>query len=132
MIRRPPKSTRLDTLFPYTTLFRSARASLRHERGNAFRRFAAAYALRELLRGIVEHRIHLARADVEQDLFGERIGLRRALHDLLQRGRALVLQPGVIGKIFVNDAKPQRPATTKLCASQAPAPRPRQDQPPEK
>src|SRR3546814_8541940 len=25
MIRRPPKSTRTDTLFPYTTLFRSGR-----------------------------------------------------------------------------------------------------------
>src|SRR3546814_7916274 len=28
MIRRPPRSTRTDTLFPYTTLFRSA-----HQRG---------------------------------------------------------------------------------------------------
>src|SRR3546814_20457480 len=27
MIRRPPRSTRTDTLFPYTTLFRSTRAS---------------------------------------------------------------------------------------------------------
>src|SRR3546814_11235856 len=27
MIRRPPRSTRTDTLFPYTTLFRSARNS---------------------------------------------------------------------------------------------------------
>src|SRR3546814_4221123 len=27
MIRRPPRSTRTDTLFPYTTLFRSARWS---------------------------------------------------------------------------------------------------------
>src|SRR3546814_13724905 len=27
MIRRPPRSTRTDTLFPYTTLFRSLRAS---------------------------------------------------------------------------------------------------------
>src|SRR3546814_10963918 len=27
MIRRPPRSTRTDTLFPYTTLFRSIRAS---------------------------------------------------------------------------------------------------------
>src|SRR3546814_15848564 len=27
MIRRPPRSTRTDTLFPYTTLFRSAFAS---------------------------------------------------------------------------------------------------------
>src|SRR3546814_13402456 len=26
MIRRPPRSTRTDTLFPYTTLFRSAGA----------------------------------------------------------------------------------------------------------
>src|SRR3546814_5248495 len=26
MIRRPPRSTRTDTLFPYTTRFRSARA----------------------------------------------------------------------------------------------------------
>src|SRR3546814_5060359 len=28
MIRRPPRSTRTDTLFPYTTLFRSAHTSL--------------------------------------------------------------------------------------------------------
>src|SRR3546814_4642035 len=28
MIRRPPRSTRTDTLFPYTTLFRSNRASI--------------------------------------------------------------------------------------------------------
>src|SRR3546814_13751319 len=29
MIRRPPRSTRTDTLFPYTTLFRSACSALR-------------------------------------------------------------------------------------------------------
>src|SRR3546814_3372334 len=28
MIRRPPRSTRTDTLFPYTTLFRSGNVSL--------------------------------------------------------------------------------------------------------
>src|SRR3546814_20718220 len=28
MIRRPPRSTRTDTLFPYTTLFRSSDAAL--------------------------------------------------------------------------------------------------------
>src|SRR3546814_13752614 len=28
MIRRPPRSTRTDTLFPYTTLFRSGRVLL--------------------------------------------------------------------------------------------------------
>src|SRR3546814_14667808 len=33
MIRRPPRSTRTDTLFPYTTLFRSPqRASINGER----------------------------------------------------------------------------------------------------
>src|SRR3546814_3707397 len=31
MIRRPPRSTRTDTLFPYTTLFRSTTKTLRHE-----------------------------------------------------------------------------------------------------
>src|SRR3546814_17862670 len=31
MIRRPPRSTRTDTLFPYTTLFRSFIAGVRYE-----------------------------------------------------------------------------------------------------
>src|SRR3546814_12357176 len=33
MIRRPPRSTRTDTLFPYTTLFRSLRALVLDEAG---------------------------------------------------------------------------------------------------
>src|SRR3546814_11075239 len=32
MIRRPPRSTRTDTLFPYTTLFRSPRGDRRRGR----------------------------------------------------------------------------------------------------
>src|SRR3546814_5726454 len=35
MIRRPPRSTRTDTLFPYTTLFRSLLQQFRREAGNA-------------------------------------------------------------------------------------------------
>src|SRR3546814_11851853 len=31
MIRRPPRSTRTDTLFPYTTLFRSLETRIRSE-----------------------------------------------------------------------------------------------------
>src|SRR3546814_2970521 len=31
MIRRPPRSTRTDTLFPYTTLFRSQRSCARRD-----------------------------------------------------------------------------------------------------
>src|SRR3546814_1318023 len=43
MIRRPPKSTRTDTLFPYTTLFRSVAAQVQavagpHEAGHQPRR----------------------------------------------------------------------------------------------
>src|SRR3546814_17582801 len=34
MIRRPPRSTRTDTLFPYTTLFRSARSGHRADAGS--------------------------------------------------------------------------------------------------
>src|SRR3546814_11653449 len=39
MIRRPPRSTRTDTLFPYTTLFRSAEKNARSaaERGGDLR-----------------------------------------------------------------------------------------------
>src|SRR3546814_7348940 len=35
MIRRPPRSTRTDTLFPYTTLFRSIWRELRHRASSA-------------------------------------------------------------------------------------------------
>src|SRR3546814_1116266 len=38
MIRRPPGSTRTDTLFPYTTLFRSGRSAAPGTGGAAFRR----------------------------------------------------------------------------------------------
>src|SRR3546814_4793772 len=37
MIRRPPRSTRTDTLFPYTTLFRSAHPESRRRSGRAGR-----------------------------------------------------------------------------------------------
>src|SRR3546814_9308039 len=38
MIRRPPRSTRTDTLFPYTTLFRSAASPPASARARQFRR----------------------------------------------------------------------------------------------
>src|SRR3546814_4430324 len=36
MIRRPPRSTRTDTLFPYTTLFRSIACQAKTVRGDCF------------------------------------------------------------------------------------------------
>src|SRR3546814_1820704 len=67
MIRRPPRSTRTDTLFPYTTLFRSLTA--RHPAAEV------AAALAEV--GIA----HLAAAPVQQLSGGEfqRALLARAL-----------------------------------------------------
>src|SRR3546814_17427656 len=41
MIRRPPRSTRTDTLFPYTTLFRSIQV---HGGGGGSQEFSLAYA----------------------------------------------------------------------------------------
>src|SRR3546814_18316192 len=64
MIRRPPRSTRTDTLFPYTTLFRSLYISLgggyrRHQLGNDWHldQTYAAYKLGNwaVYGGFVEH-----------------------------------------------------------------------------
>src|SRR3546814_17203656 len=60
MIRRPPRSTRTDTLFPYTTLFRSIRRSAGHCRDGARRRGDAAAGTRPRQRGrgrarVVDH-----------------------------------------------------------------------------
>src|SRR3546814_3839929 len=48
MIRRPPRSTRTDTLFPYTTLFRSDRQMLARER-QAGLQFVAEAALQPFI-----------------------------------------------------------------------------------
>src|SRR3546814_7133298 len=42
MIRRPPRSTRTDTLFPDTTLFRAAGADAHHRGAEAHRRLVVA------------------------------------------------------------------------------------------
>src|SRR3546814_12307556 len=65
MIRRPPRSTRTDTLFPYTTLFRSLQAGARCPGGGAFRddsagaqrRHSCADAVRASDRPLSLHRI---------------------------------------------------------------------------
>src|SRR3546814_10053619 len=56
MIRRPPRSTRTDTLFPYTTLFRSAEiAGLDHRQPQVAQRAAEAV---ERKRRRVDHGVH--------------------------------------------------------------------------
>src|SRR3546814_3392002 len=81
MIRLPPRSTRTDTLFPYTTLFRSKEQRLRFEqfdlRPARFELLAAIAAECRPVFGaghdVVERREHLATiADTEREAFGIR------------------------------------------------------------
>src|SRR3546814_10448597 len=60
MIRRPPRSTRTDTLFPYTTLFRSDAELAEH------RRFLRQVAHAQARAGV--HRLGGDVATVEHDL----------------------------------------------------------------
>src|SRR3546814_8093166 len=73
MIRRPPRSTRTDTLFPYTTLFRSDRDIPRarpDHRGRAHR--PAPRPRRAHLGGRLRHGLHLGVAPAAPtDLGGE-------------------------------------------------------------
>src|SRR3546814_9305074 len=53
MIRRPPRSTRTDTLFPYPTLFRSARNTDRPSSLERVRRPLLASPFRRLFIGLI-------------------------------------------------------------------------------
>src|SRR3546814_20848445 len=60
MIRRPPRSTRTDTLFPYTTLFRSLDPAQRRRRRNRRRDAEARYRYFApfIVRGVeIEHHV---------------------------------------------------------------------------
>src|SRR3546814_5091380 len=93
MIRRPPRSTRTDTLFPYTTLFRSVEAFglLRLEVGVA----RIAGALDQRIVRLVERDRRVERFEVRA---AERLGIAEADLDIVAdpetRGR--VGQPVVI------------------------------------
>src|SRR3546814_19013704 len=107
MIRRPPRSTRTDTLFPYTTLFRSRDGA----------RWRVRTAPRSALRGHRDGGVVGAVADAPARLRGEelrphRADARRAVHEAIgvrpsagaghavpRRGRGgpdLHLDPGVL------------------------------------
>src|SRR3546814_19834141 len=68
MIRRPPRSTRTDTLFPYTTLFRSLH-DIRERRAGALKqRLEVRHGLPQLAVDAAGHELavddaHLARED---------------------------------------------------------------------
>src|SRR3546814_19185386 len=65
IIRRPPRSTRTDTLFPYTTLFRSAPLRLRNVVPQRDVERAAATAAARRHRHLIDE--HLARRIEDRD-----------------------------------------------------------------
>src|SRR3546814_15788964 len=88
MIRRPPRSTRTDTLFPYTTLFRSAEAAA-DDRTNEQLQYDTLLAV--LRTG--------AAADPDQAFGDRQPGVRilveaRSLENPTERGRATVAGVG--------------------------------------
>src|SRR3546814_11779150 len=110
MIRRPPRSTRTDTLFPYTTLFRSRRDRAQHI-------FVAAVGGRRLpvefvvhkhgLGGIIGHRP----AD-GQDIAMEEPGPEQFANDIADAARRMKIIP--VPRAVRIDAREQRPRAAEL------------------
>src|SRR3546814_11204022 len=91
MIRRPPRSTRTDTLFPYTTLFRSflgAVQPLHRKAQQPLARCAAPFDLRApafLYPGVVHHRQQcFGRALDEDDMLAPGAAMERR-HEAMRR-----------------------------------------------
>src|SRR3546814_2294305 len=87
MIRRPPRYTRTDTLFPYTTLFRSLDHQIAQARAS---RNADAARLRRLVGGLRDQRLVGLDAGLRLGLAGA-----RALTDPLQFLLQHPLAPGL-------------------------------------
>src|SRR3546814_6560825 len=104
MIRRPPRSTRPDTLFPYTTLFRSLyrtvplgqRGGVNREDSVADLGLDRARALEQRQRRHLLDALDHRQADAAHALAGiaEQQELRRAARTCLGLGRFLAVPPG--------------------------------------
>src|SRR3546814_4362038 len=79
MIRRPPRSTRTDTLFPYTTLFRSKIGPARN----------ALHVVNGKPAAVEDHRNRVA----EQSALGKDIDLFESNHDFAPRVDQGVIVP---------------------------------------
>src|SRR3546814_18122521 len=102
MIRRPPRSTRTETLFPYTTLFRSTAGAVKQtrERPQYGTQSADSHPWRELpdlmnlqhLRYLVGFSEHRTLTDAADSLGISQPAISRALHDLEQELGCILFQ----------------------------------------
>src|SRR3546814_2330584 len=98
MIRRPPRSTRTDTLFPYTTLFRSVspRPALRQREPVPVQHRREAFAMRLQLRRLQRRgHHHFLVAALAQRMATEvdHSAVARVLQAVAEIGRAHVRTP---------------------------------------
>src|SRR3546814_17178083 len=114
MIRRPPRSTRTDTLFPYTTLFRSLKQIKRLQAAEFSRELSGKVIHGQLLQAKIGHKIGGPR----------RYGFDRRLVDQndkpiqkLTRGETKTLnsQRGVYGKGYDEAARTGKRLGGKEC-----------------
>src|SRR3546814_18008456 len=140
MIRRPPRSTRTATLFPYTTPFRSvldqataeveqfAGARDQLEPGNPFTRVAVAkYADAAGVGGdVAADAAGTARGEV--DRVGQSMSGGRVVHGL--QGDARLHGPRAVDGLEAEHAVRARPAQHQFASRRASPPRPPRDAPP--
>src|SRR3546814_20063150 len=105
MIRRPPRSTRTDTLFPYTTLFRSDQPA-------PVRRHEVDRVGGHHLRGDDEIALVLAILVVDED---EHAAVLRLVDDLFGAGEEGVAQMRERGVRFGHDNAPCVGAIERAC-----------------
>src|SRR3546814_8954677 len=119
MIRRPPRSTRTDTLFPYTTLFRSMTSLM----ACAERRDRAASARQRLALGVAQLRAagFGQRQQGVEFVAAERVALGRALQ--FDEAAAVVHHHVHVGIAIavLGDRKSKRLKSRQQCAYRIPS-----------
>src|SRR3546814_3562052 len=86
MIRRPPRSTRTDTLFPYTTLFRSSTITTRGPRATTIRGVRTDRP-RRVLGHTLDRRgpVVIAWDAIQRDLRNRHLGHNVVIHELAHK-----------------------------------------------
>src|SRR3546814_19849569 len=114
MLRRQPRSTRTDTLFPYTTLFRS-RVVLGERGGNVENRVielppglpaaALIQATNYLQARLIGRTLNEARADIAREMAEHRAALDALTCTGVERGHAVWGGAGAPGTLIVRGTR---------------------------